>query len=197
MRTLLLAAVAALTLTACNPGGAGPALPRVQEGAQAPSTLTPQPGTRQAQVDDATRDNLNAYIDNQLDQIQGATGMTPVENGEAIVPMQPGTDNRMVLALTAGTPYSFVGACDDDCTNVDIELISMTTGGVVASDMLPDDFPIVNYTPSENGQYMVRLILQTCTVAPCFAGSRALSGTAGGAPAADPAAAQEGAASDK
>lgn len=195
MRTLLLAAVAALTLTACNQGGGGPPLPRVQEGAQAPSTLTPQPGTRQGRVDDATRDNLNAYIDSQLDQIQGATGMTPVENGEAIVPMQPGTDNRMVLALTAGTPYSFIGACDDDCNNVDIELISMTTGGVVASDMLADDFPIVNYTPSENGQYMVRLILQTCTMAPCFAGSRALSGTPGGA--VQPAAAQEGGAGDK
>jgi len=195
MRTMILAAVAALALTACNQGGGGPALPRVQEGATAPSTLTPQPGTRQGQVDDATRTNLLAYIDQQLDQIQGATGMTPVENGEAIVPMQPGTDNRMVLALTAGTPYSFVGACDDDCNNVDIELISMTTGGVVASDMLADDFPIVNYTPSENGQYMVRLILQTCTMAPCFAGSRALSGVAGGA--AQPAAATEGGTGDK
>lgn len=197
MRTMILAAVAALALTACNQGGGGPALPRVQEGAQAPSTLTPQPGTRQAQVDDATRTNLIAYINQQLDQIQGASGMTPVENGEAIVPMQPGTDNRMVLPLTAGTPYSFIGACDNDCNNVDIELISMTTGGVVASDMLADDFPIVQYTPTENGQYMVRLILQTCTTAPCFAGSRALSGVAGGAPAAAPAAATEGGTGDK
>lgn len=197
MRTLVLAAVAALALTACNQAGSGPALPRVQEGAQAPSELNPPTsGVQQVQVSEEVRQNLTQYITAQLDQVAGAIGMTAVANGEAIVAMQPGTDNRMVLPLTAGTPYTFIGACDDDCNNVDIELISMTTGGVVASDMLADDFPIVNFTPSENGDYMVRLILQTCTQAPCFAGSRALSGVAGAAAPA-PAAAEGGAASDK
>lgn len=181
MRTLLLAAVAAFALTACNQG-AGPAMPQVQEGAQAPMQLNPPTsGVQQVRITDEVRQNLTQYIDAQLDQMEGASGMTAVADGEAIVAMQPGTDNRMVLPLTAGTPYTFIGACDDDCNNVDIELISMTTGGVVASDVLDDDFPVVNFTPTENGQYMVRLILQTCTMAPCFAGSRALSGSPGGA----------------
>ena len=85
------------------------------------------------------------------------------------------------MQLTAGTPYRIVGACDGDCTNVDIELISMTTGGVVASDMLPDDYPVVNFTPPANGQYIVRLLMQQCTVAPCYAGARVLQQGAGAA----------------
>jgi hypothetical protein len=95
--------------------------------------------------------------------------------------MQPGTDHRQNVTLTGGTAYRFVGACDGDCTNFDIELIDMRTGGVVASDMLPDDFPIVNYTPPANGQYIVRSLMQACSVAPCFAGTRALTATAAGA----------------
>jgi hypothetical protein len=197
MRTLLLAAVAAFSLAACNQAGGGPALPRVQEGAVAPSELTrPSSGVQQVQVTAEVREQLTQYIGQQLDQMQNASGLTPVADGQSIQPMQPGTDHRMVLPLTAGTPYTFVGACDNDCNNVDIELISMTTGGVVASDMLPDDFPIVNYVPTENGEYMVRLILQTCTQAPCFAGARALSGAAGGGAPAQPEQ-QQGAASDK
>ena len=84
------------------------------------------------------------------------------------------------MELTANTPYTFLGACDGDCTNVDIELIDMRTGGVVASDMLPDDYPVVNFTAPANGQYMVRTILQVCTTAPCFTGMRALTQAAGG-----------------
>ena len=81
--------------------------------------------------------------------------------------------------MTANTSYVIVGACDGDCTNVDIELIDMTTGGVVASDMLPDDYPVVNFTPTADGQYMARLLLQNCTTAPCYAGARVVSSAAG------------------
>lgn len=193
MRTLLLAAVAALALTACNQAGSGPALPRVQEGAQAPSQMTPQPGARQAQIDDATREALVANINEMLDAMQQRSGLSPAQGvADQIAPMQPGTDHRAVVDLAAGSSYVIVGACDGDCTNVDIELISMSTGGVVASDLLPDDFPVVNYTAAEGGQYMVRMLMQACSVAPCFAGARVLTAGAVAAPA--PGAAQEGAA---
>jgi hypothetical protein len=70
--------------------------------------------------------------------------------------------------------YRIIGACDGDCTNVDIELID-SRGGVVASDLLPDDYPVVSYTPSADGVFYARALMQACTVAPCFAGMRVLS----------------------
>jgi hypothetical protein len=180
-RHLILAAAAALALSACNmiQQGSGPALPPVQAGAQAPMTLTPQPGVRQAtNITPEQRQQLIANIGQQLDQFSSNFGggkAPPAGFTDQINAIQPGTDHRLVMELVANTAYTFVGACDGDCTNVDIELIDMRTGGVVASDTLPDDFPVVNFTPPANGQYMVRTILQVCTLAPCYIGMRALA----------------------
>jgi hypothetical protein len=183
MMRMMLAAAAALTLVACNQGN-GAALPPVQPGAQAPSTQTPQPTAQQAQITDEVRQQLITGMDTLLDnyQSQFAASMGPVQGmDDQVVALQPGTDNRWSVNLTGGTPYTFLGACDGDCTNVDIELIDMRTGGVVASDMLADDYPVVAFTPPADGQYIARLLLQNCTVAPCYTGTRVVSQTAGGA----------------
>jgi hypothetical protein len=172
----LIAASAALVLAACGEQGTGAKLPPVQEGAQAPSTPTAPSGpVQQAQITDEVRQQLTTNIDGMLDQMQSQLGGTPMEGfTDQIVAMQPGTDHRQQVALAGGSSYRIVGACDGDCTNLDIELIDVATGGVVASDMLPDDFPVVNFSPPANGQYIVRSLMQACSVAPCFAGTRVL-----------------------
>ncbi|GIK49249.1 MAG: hypothetical protein KJZ75_00355 [Hyphomonadaceae bacterium] len=177
MRRAILAAAAALALAACNQQAGGPALPPVQEGAQAPAQLTPAAGVRQAQITDEVRQQLIDNIGEQLGDIGEtvAPGAAPPQGfADVITPMQPSSDHRLVMDLTGGAQYSFIGACDGDCTNVDLELIDMRTGGVVASDMLDDDYPVVHYRPEANGRYMVRLLMQSCSVAPCYAGARAL-----------------------
>lgn len=178
MRQFLIAAAAACMLAACGAGADGPPLPRVQAGATPPSTQSPGSPTQQTTVTDEVRQQLIAQIGQFLTatQSQYAAGSNTVGN-DTIVPMQPGHDHRVVIDLVGGQQYGFIGACDGDCTNVDIELISMTTGGVVANDMLPDDFPIATYRPEANGQYMVRLLMQACTQSPCYAGFRVISDT--------------------
>lgn len=187
MRQVMVAAAAALTLAACNQQSAGgPALPPLQEGAQAPAQLTAAPPARQAQITDEVRQQLIDNIGQQLNDIGGsvAPSAAPLQGfTDVVVPMQPSTDHRLVMDLAGGAQYSFIGACDGDCTNVDLELIDMRTGGVVASDMLADDYPVVHFRPEANGQYMVRLLMQSCSVAPCYAGARALvHGAAASAP---------------
>lgn len=181
IRKFVVAAAAIVALAACNQQGSGPALPQVQAGAQPPSTQArPETAAQRGRVDDATRTQLVANIGEQLNAIgqNFAAGMTPVEGAtDQIHALEPSTDHRWLIDLTANQPYTFIGACDSDCTNVDIELISMATGGVVASDMLPDDYPVVQFTAPADGQYMVRTLLQNCTIAPCFVGSRALTQT--------------------
>lgn len=175
----LLAAAAAVMLVACNQAGSGPALPKLQAGAQAPTQLTPSPpGTQQARIDQSTRTQLEQQISQLLDQYAGqfASGMTAVEGThDEIAALQPSTDHRWVMPLHANTAYTFLGACDGDCHNVDLELIDMRTGGVVESDMLDDDYPVVTFTPTAEGQYMARLLLRDCSVAPCYTGMRVLS----------------------
>jgi hypothetical protein len=185
MRQLLVAAAVACALAACGQGADGPALPPVKAGATPPSTQSPGSPTEQTTVTDEVRQQLITQIGQFLTatQNQYAAGSHTFGN-DTIVPMQPGHDHRFVVSLNAGANYGFIGACDGDCTNVDIELIRMETGGVVANDMLPDDFPIVSYRPEANGQYMVRLLMQACTHSPCYAGVRGITDTPQGGGAA-------------
>lgn len=182
MRQALLAAAAALALSACNQQGSGPPLPPLQQGAQAPATLTPQPGVRQHRVTEEVRqqitEGMSRYLDFYASQYAAPGMAAPEGMSDQVFTMQPGGDHRFLVQLTGNAPYTVLGACDDDCSNIDIELIDMRTGGVVASDMLADDFPVVNFVPPADGQYMVRTLMQVCTAAPCFAGARILTQSA-------------------
>ena len=119
-----------------------------------------------------------AQVRGYLDRAQAQSGENmSVVNGtsDEIVPIQPAADYRRAINLSAGIPYRLLGACDNDCSNMDIELIDAGTGSVVAADSAPNDFPVVNFTPPQDGAYTVRLIMQTCTAAPCYAGVRVLA----------------------
>jgi hypothetical protein len=183
MRHPLMAAAAALALAACGQlgvgGGSGTDLPQVQAGAQAPMQLPPVTApAQQADLTAEQRTQLEQLVAGYLNNIQQqfGQGLAPAPGfADRVAGMQPQTDDRWVVDLVGGTPYRILGACDNECSNMDIELIDMNTGGVIASDVLPDDFPVVDYTPTANGRYMVRMIMQTCTVAPCYAGARVLA----------------------
>lgn len=176
IRQVLFAAAAALALSACNQG-TGPDLPKTQEGAQAPTELNGQ----MARQDDLTaeeRAQLQQLVASYLNNAQQSlgAGMNPAQGfSDEVAGLQPGTDHRWQVNLNGGTAYRIIGACDNECSNMDIELIDTRTGGVVASDTLPDDIPLVNFTPPTNGRYIVRMMMQTCTIAPCYAGARILS----------------------
>lgn len=198
MRKIVLAAVAGLALAACGQlpappgqqqqgqqGGNAQQLPQPQPGAQAPSTQTAATGTQQAMLTPDQRRQLEELVASYLNTVQTnfGGGMGPAPGfTDQVAGLQPGTDHRWQVNLVGGTQYRVIGACDNECSNMDIELIDMRTGGVVASDMLPDDYPVVDFTPPANGQYVVRMLMQTCTIAPCFAGARVLTQSSGGTP---------------
>ncbi len=141
--------------------------------ADAPSMM------RQATVTDQQEIELRQLVGRYLDATQNQYGAGMVAAPgfqDGIADLQPGGDARWQLHLQAGTPYRIIGACDNECSNVDLELID-ASGAVVASDVLPDDYPIVDHTPAEAGIYQIKVMMMTCTLAPCYAGARILSGT--------------------
>lgn len=187
----LMAAAVALALAACNQGS-GPALPQSEQGAlNAPSEMQAASAEGQAMLTPEQRTQLENLVRTYLDRAvtQNANGMNPAPGfTDEIADLQPGTDHRWQVNLVGGTNYRIVGGCDNECSNLDIELVD-SRGGVVASDTRPDDFPVVNFTPQANGSYIVRIMMQACSVAPCYAGARVL--TNGGA-AVQPAASSTG-----
>jgi hypothetical protein len=177
IRQMMFAAAAALALSACGQGGTGAELPKTQEGAQAPTELNAQTA-RQDNLTAEERAQLETLVASYLANVQQQVGggLNPAQGfSDEVTGMQPGTDHRWQVNLNSGTAYRIIGACDNECSNMDIELIDVRTGGVVASDTLPDDYPVVNFTPPANGQYIVRMMMITCTIAPCYAGARVLS----------------------
>ncbi|MGC1525491.1 MAG: hypothetical protein WA783_05525, partial [Phormidesmis sp.] len=65
-----------------------------------------------------------------------------------------------------GVTYSLVGVCDEDCSDLDIVLYD-DNGNIVASDLQPDDFPVVTVTPRWNAQFTINVRMVSCSIAPC------------------------------
>jgi hypothetical protein len=80
----------------------------------------------------------------------------------------------MSFPLSTGRSYTIVGACDDDCKNIDLDVVN-SQGLVVASDYASADFPVVRLSVPASGDYTVRIILQDCSFAPCYVGARLLA----------------------
>ncbi|MBI1186726.1 MAG: hypothetical protein GC206_05245 [Alphaproteobacteria bacterium] len=163
-------AIAALTaLAACGDGGA-------RAPAHASQSQPAAVQTTQVQISPENRRRVEDNIRQLLGEAsaQFAAGKTPVAGAEVITAIQPASDHQFAVELQAGIPYTVVGACDADCTDVDIELLDGGTGQVVASDLLPDDYPVVNFAAPAAARYFVRVILKTCTQSPCYVGARVL-----------------------
>lgn len=184
-RSVLLAAAAALALAACGQQGSGPPLPQTEQGAlNAPSQQEAASAEGQAMLTPEQREQLESLVVSYLDEAvrRNGNGMTAAMGfADEIADLQPGTDHRWQVNLDGGVDYRILGGCDNECSNLDIELID-SRGGVVASDLAPNDFPVVNFTPASSGSFIVRIMMQACSVAPCYAGARIMSGSGGAKP---------------
>jgi len=79
------------------------------------------------------------------------------------------------IELQRGVNYRIYGACDIDCSDVDMELYD-ATGAFVDRDIATDDTPYVQITPTQTGRHYVRLWLAQCESEPCFVAARVVSG---------------------
>jgi hypothetical protein len=70
------------------------------------------------------------------------------------------------VPLSIGTTYALMGACDTDCSDLDLTLYD-SRGNQVSQDVEMDDFPIVSVTPSRTGTYRVKVTMATCSAEPC------------------------------
>ena len=70
------------------------------------------------------------------------------------------------LSLDIGTEYQIVGACDEDCTDLDFVLYD-GSGREVDSDLLEDDYPVVSVTVTRSGAFTLRVSMAACSEEPC------------------------------
>ena len=80
--------------------------------------------------------------------------------------LNDGASEMVNLELDVGREYQIMGACDEDCSDLDLTLYD-GNGNVVDSDMLDDDYPLVSLTVTRSGVFRVRVSMADCSADPC------------------------------
>ncbi|ULJ60430.1 hypothetical protein [Wielerella bovis] len=69
------------------------------------------------------------------------------------------------IHLEAGKYYTVYGDCDDNCTDLNTDLL--LNGAVVDKDHLQDSAPIINVSPERSADYVVRASMVECSSDKC------------------------------
>ncbi len=107
----------------------------------------------------------------QLDGIKeqlATMGYVPARDYHMSSLPDEGTE-RVPLTLRAGFTYTIVGACDDDCQDMDLTLYD-AAGNVLDTDVELDSLPILEVTPTATATYQLEVSMVDCQAPPCYYG---------------------------
>jgi len=79
------------------------------------------------------------------------------------------SEERLTFNLKKGMTYAIVGVCDEDCSDIDLELYD-ENGNSISVDRGSDDYPIVEVTPARTGQFSLEVDMYSCSASYCYYG---------------------------
>ncbi len=80
--------------------------------------------------------------------------------------LNSGDSDSWSLNFEVGRQYIITGACDNDCSDLDIKI--MRSGGeILARDAETDDRPVVGFVPTASGVYTVEITMYSCSTSAC------------------------------
>lgn len=120
----------------------------------------------------AAQNQYAEQVQNYLDQVADRLLDDSYSlEGESSGWMMDGSQNGTIVQLPAGS-YTAFGACDDDCTDIDMVVTRMDTQENLDDDREDDSFPIVRFTLSAETSVLIAMSMPTCGTARCYAGFR-------------------------
>jgi hypothetical protein len=69
--------------------------------------------------------------------------------------------------LVQGTSYAIVAVCDDDCSRLQLTLLS-SSGSDIAKERNSESLPTIHFTPETTGVYGIRVVMEGCRWNPCW-----------------------------
>ena len=96
---------------------------------------------------------------------------------DVVVPLRLDHPYLWSVYLTRGQTYRVFGACDDRCSDLDMEIYG-ADGNLADRDNATNDTPYVQITPSQTGRAYVRVWVYACSQEPCYAALRLVAGGA-------------------
>jgi hypothetical protein len=118
---------------------------------------------------------VSAYLENGM-SVHAALGyQRDQSNPDIVVPLQLERPYLWSVYLREGVNYRVYGACDNDCSDLDMEIYG-ADGHLADRDVSTDDVPYVQVTPARSGRHYVRIWLYACSTEPCYIGARVVEG---------------------
>ncbi|MFJ6024287.1 hypothetical protein ACIQC9_06795 [Brevundimonas sp. NPDC092305] len=74
--------------------------------------------------------------------------------------------NEVFVPIEAGGRYALIGLCDENCVDLDLTAIN-SSGVTVASDLGPDDEPVLDLGTDAPGVYRIQTKMADCSAARC------------------------------
>lgn len=124
----------------------------------------------------ARDEQLRNLVIHYLDVVQRDRGggmVRTLDYDDGIVAIREAATEVFERRLAGGTTYRFIGACDNECADIDVTLKD-ASGTTLDSDAALDNTPVVTFTPEVDGVYQVELRMYRCSIEPCYAGLRVL-----------------------
>ncbi len=120
---------------------------------------------------------VRAYLENGMAAHRGLGYSRDVGNPDVVVALRLDHPFIWPVYLTRGVTYRAYGACDDNCSDLDMEIYN-AAGDLADRDAAANDTPYVQITPTQTGRAYVRAWLYACRNQPCYVGLRLVSGGA-------------------
>ena len=79
--------------------------------------------------------------------------------------LQGDNTETVTVDMEAGWRYTFIGACDDNC--IDLDLVLRLEDRELEMDALLDALPIIEYSPEASAEFEIDVHMVTCDVADC------------------------------
>lgn len=141
-RHSLAVALVAASLTACG-------------GSRSSATTGPSEYTRQVQ----------GYLANIASAAE-KQGFRRVVGGPVFGSLNDDEKSSHEMTVVAGVEYVLFGACDNDCTDVDL-IVYDQNGRMVKRDILADDKPVVMFSATRSAKYRIEVVMAVCSTEPC------------------------------
>ncbi len=126
--------------------------------------------TRIAQRDRwmAQGDRWTAQVRLQLLAIAVGAGLTKddITHAPFISRLNHRRYEDVTVNLRRGIGYAIIGVCDEDCSDLDLELYD-DNGNLISYDTKRNSTPFVGVTPNRSARFTVRVIMSRCSNAPC------------------------------
>ena len=108
---------------------------------------------------DQVRSNLQDRYDYWANKGNGWKQLPDLRDLDLI---DDGDYKTITYTLTGGETYKIVGACDNQCSNLDLELRD-DNGNLIQRDSASDDIPIVEVTPRRDGKFSLKVSMRDCS----------------------------------